>query len=137
MADIDAKERSFVNPIHGVWAIAGVAAVAAARWYLPRIPEEILVCPSRSLLGIRCVGCGSGSALVALSRFQIIEAVKANPLFVIGGFAFVIWSLVATIGYSIGKPLKKWAITDKRKKAQRWGLIAVLAINWIYEITAF
>ena len=94
----------------------------------------MLVCPSRSILGISCPGCGSGTALIALSELRILDAVIANPLFVIGGFALSLWGLIAAAAYFFGRPLKPWAVTKGRKSILRYGLILAILANWIYEI---
>lgn len=121
-----------MNPIHGVWAPIGLIAVGAARWFLPHLPTKILICPSRSLFGIACPACGSGTAIIALSEFRIIDAVVANPLFTIGGFALALWGLSAFLGHIIGKPLPVWAINGKRRSIKRYTLIALILINWLY-----
>jgi hypothetical protein len=128
------KESSkYVHPIHGVWPIIGLLGILAARFYLPMLPSSILKCPSRTLFGFRCPGCGSGSAIVALSEFRFVDALIANPLFLLGGLALSIWGALASIGHFIGKPLPKWDTTNRRKDILRYGLIAALLLNWIYE----
>ena len=123
-----------VHPIHGVWSLIGLVSVFWARFYLPRLPEKLLVCPSRMLFNIRCVGCGSATALVALAHFQVLDAIVANPLFVVGGILLGTWGMIAAVGYFIGKPLPKWATTEKRKSIQRFVLIGAVIGNWAYEL---
>ncbi|GEM_PF-1954881 len=125
---------SGVHPIHGVWSLVGLASVLAARFYLPLMPTKLLVCPSRTLFDIRCVGCGSATALVALAHFRIWDAIVANPLLVIGGVTLSVWGLIAAVAYFIGRPLPKWATTKRRKNIQRYVLIALVIGNWAYEL---
>ena len=97
--------KTTVHPIHGIWPIIGILGVLIARPYFATMPREFLICPSKKFLGIRCPGCGSGTALLALSEFRLMDAVIANPLFVVGGFLLCIWGAIAAIGHFIGKPL--------------------------------
>ncbi|MCK5832049.1 DUF2752 domain-containing protein [bacterium] len=123
-----------MHPIHGVWVLIALIAVITARLILPYVPNELMFCPSWKFFGIRCPACGSGTALMELSNFRLLAAILANPLFVLGGLALLVWGLMAFVGYSIGRPLKKWATTQQRKGFQRYFMIVLLALNWIYEV---
>jgi len=128
------KPGKYVHPVHGVWPLIGLLGVVCAKFYFANMPRAFLICPSRFLFGIRCPGCGSGGALLALTEFRFLDAIIANPLFVIGGLALCLWGAVAALGYSIGKPLPIWATTEKKKAILRYSIIAALLLTWIYEL---
>lgn len=127
-------DRKGVHPIHGVWTLFALIALAWARWILPAYPEGLFICPSRELLGIRCPTCGAGTALIALSELRFLDALLANPLMFLGGGALCLWGLAAFAGYIIRRPLPEFAVNRRRKSMRRWGLVAAVALNWSYEI---
>jgi len=125
--------REIVHPIHGVWPAIGILGIITARYYLSALPPSIMICPSRTLFGFRCPGCGSGEAVLALTELRVWDAFLANPLFIVGGLALSIWGATAAIGYFVGKPLPRWDTTPRRKNILRYTIIAAFLLNWIYE----
>lgn len=131
---INRCEKGYVNPIHGIWALIGLITISIIR--LLHIDSLAMMprCPSVAIFGIRCPGCGTVTALVALSHGQIWQAIIANPLLVIGYTAISIWGLTATIAHCCDKPLKQWAINRKRENLVRVGLIILVAAGWLYQV---
>lgn len=133
MQDKSKDRQNYIHPIHGVWPIIGFIGVITSKYYFSIIPSGLLICPSRTFFGIRCPGCGSGTAVIALSELRVWDSIVANPLFVIGGFALSLWGAIVAIGYFIGKPLPRWDVSKKRKAILRYGIIIAFIANWIYE----
>ena len=77
-------------------AVVGVAgAITLAHLTIPGRPAT--VCPLRALTGIPCPLCGGTTAMVHLGRLDLIGALRANPVAVIGGVAVITAPVIATI----------------------------------------
>ena len=69
-----------------------IAGVAILRRYDPRTSAWYPKCAMYQWTGLHCPGCGTTRALAALSRGNVGEAVRNNPMLILGGpviFAFV------------------------------------------------
>jgi hypothetical protein len=76
-------------------------------------------CPALSLLGIPCPSCGSTRAFAALAEFDLIRALKLNPLMVIGIFALPFLCFESAV--------------PMRWKAYGWPIFGTaVLVNWIY-----
>jgi hypothetical protein len=76
-------------------------------------------CPALSVLGIPCPSCGSTRAFAALAEFDLIRALKLNPLMVIGIFALPFLCLESAV--------------PRRWKAYGWPIFGItVLVNWIY-----
>ena len=101
--------------------------------YVPNIHFAI-PCFFLRITGIPCPGCGLTRAFAAISRFDLVEAIRANILFLpltLGGAAYFICALVEVFS---GKPAiarfnsilsKKWIIALA---------VILTALSWIYNI---
>jgi hypothetical protein len=63
-------------------AAACIAAVALANLRVPGRPAT--VCPFRAITGIPCPFCGGTTAAVRIGRLDLLGALRANPIVVIG-----------------------------------------------------
>jgi Protein of unknown function (DUF2752) len=63
-------------------AAFAVAAVALANLHLPGRPAT--VCPLRALTGIPCPFCGGTTAAVHIGHLDVLGALQANPVVVVG-----------------------------------------------------
>lgn len=59
-----------------------VAALALANLHVPGRP--VTVCPLRALTGVPCPFCGGTTAAVHIGRLDLLGALRANPVVVIG-----------------------------------------------------
>ncbi|MDZ4168424.1 MAG: DUF2752 domain-containing protein [Coriobacteriia bacterium] len=66
-------------PVAGWVALLGGAALIVSGW-----DRLVPPCLFREITGLYCPGCGSGRALLALSRFDLTAALSANPLVTLG-----------------------------------------------------
>jgi hypothetical protein len=63
-------------------AAGAVAALALANLHVPGRPATL--CPFRALTGLPCPFCGGTTAAVHLGRFDLLGALRANPVVVLG-----------------------------------------------------
>ncbi len=101
-------------------------AIAAARfldWASVGIPR----CGLRTLTGFPCPLCGSTRSLVAWSHFDLISALRFNPLLFAGMLSAAAWTIVELI---IGRPVPF--------RIDRWPRIVLLLAgagfitHWVY-----
>jgi hypothetical protein len=120
------------SPIHLIWgpiAIAAVIAAGFAAHYFHGLPA----CPFKVLTGYPCLTCGGTRCLAEMAHLSLWESFKYNPfvwLTVIGMIAFSLW--VAS-GFLFKRGISI-TLTENEKKAIRFAIIALMAINWIYLI---
>ena len=64
------------------WRSAQIAALALANLHVPGRPATL--CPFRAVTGLPCPFCGGTTAAVRLGRFDVLGALRANPVVVLG-----------------------------------------------------
>lgn len=102
--------------------VAGLAAVGGCVFVLladPTTPGGITPpCPTRTLLGVDCPGCGSARMLFCLLHGDLTGALRFNTVGVLG-VALLIWSY-AGWGWSraTGRRMRDW-------QQWRWAPVAV------------
>ena len=105
--------------------IAGVHF--AAQWHLP-----MPVCWMRVITGIPCPGCGSTRCLIYLSRFDVVQAFRFNPMTFTALVVLVLWFLLWTADQYLHR---QW-LAIARQKIQRLPLAVIVPVivvaNWIY-----
>ena len=76
-------------------------------------------CPALSLVGVPCPSCGSTRAFAALAQFDLLAAIKFNPLIVFGVLAL---------------PLLHFAnAVPARWKDYGWpAFVVAVLLNWLY-----
>jgi hypothetical protein len=115
-----------------LWGAAAASAAALA-FALPglvsRASSALPPCPVKALSGVPCPACGSGRAVLALSRLDLSAAFSSNPLFALSALLFVIGGLAA-----LGLALSGRGVTEPRTLplALRAGLVLVVALNWTW-----
>ena len=77
------------------------------------------ICPLIALFNIPCPSCGSTRAFAALASFELVAAVKFNPLLVLGILA------LPFLGWAKFMPLTV-------RKYGWWIFGAAVTLNWIY-----
>ena len=77
-------------------------------------------CPSIILFGLPCPSCGLTRAFVSLSQFQLLEALRFNPLIVLS-LAGVFVAPVFNLRLDIFERRAAWIF-----------LAAAVALNWVY-----
>lgn len=100
----NAAERWLTVVAWGVLVVGGLLLVTGHDRFVPP-------CAFRTLTGRFCPGCGSGRALVALYRFDIPAALRANAL-VVGALPFTVAALVL-------ETASTWGLAAPRVRAWR------------------
>lgn len=111
-------------PLAGA-AMAGLGCVAIAVAD-PTNPDNILpVCPTRSLFGVVCPGCGSLRMIYSLLRGDLASAVRYNAVGVLV-ILLVLWSWTAgLVGRFQDRRIRTW-------EHWRWSAViaAVVVLVW-------
>ena len=84
-------------------------------------------CPTFSILGLHCAGCGTLRAAHALFHGHLAKALAYNPLFVVMAPVFALW-----IGLHVMSACTGWAI--QWRPVPIWIPIAALVVLLIYSI---
>jgi hypothetical protein len=106
------------------WMLAGAAgavALLSAGAVLAMRLGLTYPCPFKFLLGIPCPTCGMTRSFAALASLDFAQALRFNPLVIIGGAG----------------TLTGWFLRHRFAWIGRFGpplLIAALLLNWIYLI---
>lgn len=100
--------------------VALLLAVVVVPWRPPTL------CVLRGLTGIPCPFCGGTTAMVSLGRADLVEALRASPLAVLGAPAWVAWP---RIGPAVSRHLTPW---------RRWAAVgAVLVASELWQLQRF
>jgi hypothetical protein len=81
MISIASSARKYDKPINIIWFIL-LILTPLVLWILPGdffdSENAFVVCPSRALFNIECLGCGMTRAVMHLHHFQFDDAVYFN-----------------------------------------------------------
>jgi len=90
--------------------LAGAAGVCAlVAWADPTTPGGIIPpCPTYTLFGIHCPGCGLSRMLYSLVHFDVPAAVHYNALGVVALVVAAVLFAVWTVGRVRGTPMPRW-----------------------------
>lgn len=118
-----------VAPSVSLFAV--IALLIAARTY-QNWPVKAPSCSLRVFTGIPCVGCGGTRAMSALSRADVVEAMRYNPLVVLGGLVIVLWFLWTLLTIK----RQQRVVGESKKMVKGWTVVIFLLVllNWVYLI---
>lgn len=121
--------RLLVFPF-GLLALAGLV--------LLRFQSDLVLrwahCPLREVTGLPCPTCGGTHAAVDLVQGRWLDALRANPLVVVGLVLFGLWlagGLLATVMPQLRRDIH-W--TPAEKRTARILAILLLVTTWVWEI---
>jgi hypothetical protein len=103
-----------------------IAAFALANLRIPGRPATL--CPLRAITGVPCPFCGGTTAAVHLGRLDLLGALRANPVVVVG--ALVIVATPATIRVLATGHVEWLAPPTRRTVALAIGLALVFSECW-------
>lgn len=112
------RSRRLVGPLATIGSLA--AATAALHFRDPHAHGSWGLCPSLTIFGVYCPGCGGLRCVNDLTNLQIGDAISSNVLVVIG--------IPITIFFLARWALDAWRGVDRTPKAPSWPLIASLAV---------
>ena len=111
-------------------ARAGALALVAVVLSVLELPwRPPTLCLLRSVTGIPCPMCGGTTALVHLGGADVVAALRASPLVVLGAPVWVLWS-------RIGPALSAWARRRGRPASVAAG-IGLLAASEAWQVHRF
>lgn len=109
-------------------AAVGVCACAVVWMADPTVPGGILPpCPTETILGLNCPGCGSLRMLYSLLHGDVLAAVRFNALGVVA-VLLLLWAFGAwTYGLLVGRGIPSW-------QHRRWSAAVALALVIVWSI---
>lgn len=126
---ITREERQLVL----LWLVAAASALVLRPLWLVLAPH-LQPCVFRSLTGLPCPTCGTTHAAVAFLHGNLASAFASNPLAALAAVLFVagapiatVWAFAGRAAVELPRPLPRWV---------RYGLVGVIAVNWLYLIVA-
>jgi hypothetical protein len=124
----------------GRWAVVPlVAAVfAAGGWLVSRLHLDHLpfsVCAFKATTGLPCMTCGTTRALARLMRFDLMGAVRVQPLATAALLSLAAWAAVDLALLTRGRRLRLSIDAAHVRWLLILGALAALA-NWAYLIRA-
>jgi hypothetical protein len=125
------------SPLPRTLALLYLAIAAMGGVVLQFSHHELLQwarCPLRSNTGVPCFTCGGTHAVVALSRFHLATALRANPLITLGVVTVLAWGLWALLATAIPNLRRDIQLSYKERISLRIFVLTAIAATWIYEI---
>ena len=84
-------------------------------------------CPFRAITSLPCPGCGSGRALLSLSRLDLVAAFAWNPLVTSGAVAFLAGGLAALAAALSGRGVPAVRLSPGWVRV---AAVAAVALSW-------
>jgi predicted ABC-type sugar transport system permease subunit len=111
--------------------VGAVAALALANLHVPGRPATL--CPFRALTGIPCPFCGGTTAAVHIGRFDLLGALRANPVIVFG--AVVVAATPALIAFRSSRYGARWPALPSR--TVKWAIALALVLSEVWQLFRF
>jgi hypothetical protein len=105
---------------------------------LARVNADLLMrsahCALREGLDIPCPTCGGTLAAIRLAEGKPLEALAANPLLTLAAFAGGLWCLHAVVATFAPRWRRALSVDHGAALVIRWSVVALLLLNWFYEL---
>lgn len=119
----------------GVWrrlSVVGVLAALVAVAFALEVP----FCPTATLLGVPCPGCGLTRATLLLMRGELAQALRFHPLVWVLAPLYLGLIAAAALGYVRGprapaKAARPSLWLDRRLTRAAWALLALVLAVWL------
>lgn len=132
---IPEKNRSF-GALDAI-ALIGVIGFSIARW----VPVAKLIpfwgCGFRKMTGIPCPGCGLTRVADRFAHFNVLGALKANPLGTVAAAGFAIAIVYSAVHLLFKVPVPELVLHDKEWRRVRWGAFILFGLNYAWVIFAY
>ncbi len=115
---VPSRQRRLIGPLATIGGLA--AATAALHFRDPHAHASWGLCPSATIFGVQCPGCGGLRCVNDLTNLQIGDAISSNILVVIG--------IPVAIFFLARWTLDAWRGVRRTPKAPSWPLIASIAV---------
>jgi hypothetical protein len=102
-----------------------MCASLLVKWNVP-LPR----CAFKTVTGFPCFTCGATRALAALGRFEVLQALKFNPLITLACVGVPVWlgTVLLEASFAPGLHFR----LPLRLKTILWLLAAAAIANWVY-----
>lgn len=117
-------------------AVMGVIGLSIARW----VPIATLIpfwgCGFRKMTGIPCPGCGLTRVADRVAHFNVLGALKANPLGTVAALAFAGCVVTSVLHLAFRMPVPELWMSDREWRRARWGAFILFGLNYAWVIFA-
>jgi hypothetical protein len=120
------------SPIHLIWGAIAICAIIAAG-FVTYFMRDLPVCPFKALTGYPCLTCGGTRCLAEMAHLSLWQGFKFNPFIWLTVVGMIAFSLLVALGFLFKRGIAI-TLSENEKKAIRFSIIALMAINWIYLI---
>lgn len=93
-------------------------------------------CAFRQVTGIPCPGCGLTRVADRFAHFNVIGALKANPLGTGAAAFFAVMVVVTVLHLVFAVPIPELVFDDKEWKRLRWVALGVFLTNYAWVVYA-
>jgi hypothetical protein len=117
-------------------AVAGAGLTCLALTTTRIVDIQLPLCPFKTLTGLPCPTCGVTRAVMAMARLDLGTALAMNPLAVVGalfGACYLAYASIVLVGRL---PRFRPRLASRDLQVARVLTLAVVAVNWIYLVTA-
>jgi hypothetical protein len=118
-------------------AAGGIAAAALANLSVPGRPTTL--CPFRAITGIPCPFCGGTTAAVRIGHLDVVGALRANPVVVVGALVVMATPVAASVVMSVpGVATSRRPSLSRRTTTIAWAIIAAaLIFSEVWQLFRF
>lgn len=113
-----------------VLLILCASALALLRWNHPHNVSAIPECPSQSIAGVYCPGCGSLRATHHLLNGRVSDSLAQNPLTLLVGVPTAALGLIVLACWARERPLPAWLAS----RGASWTLVGAGAILLLFGV---
>jgi hypothetical protein len=113
--------------------LAALGGLLLLRLY-PDLVLGLTHCPLRDITGVPCPTCGGTHSAAGLAAGRWVEAMRTNPVVVVGGLVFGVWafySMAATLIPGLRRGLE---LSGREKKAARYLAAFLFVFAWLWQI---
>ena len=93
------------------------------------------VCALKTVTGIPCPTCGGTRAIGCLARWDLVGALRMNPLVALAGLAAIPWFVADAVLLVRGRALDV-SVSPRMASVLRVLTVAALGFNWLYLLLA-